>query len=273
MNFLKPGIVKKGSAHGIGLIVLVIVVNIICSKFALSSKDSGGIAELTYLAAVGLIGFFWKKRNGKTFSLIDGEANKDLFSYSLGAITPLVLVLTVVEFNKISAVGDWWPLFMLFLIPFGLFSQALNFAAILAMGGWFYKNNQLASQSISLIAVFNHNREALLLKRPDNVHCGSLWSFPGGKVETGETPLDAAKRELTEETGLTGQNWHLLGEHHHAYPDRTLHFHLFGCDGLNPDSLNSNEAHVWVSADKLGEYSMPKANRALLDILFGQRIA
>ncbi|MDQ6958894.1 MAG: (deoxy)nucleoside triphosphate pyrophosphohydrolase [Mariprofundaceae bacterium] len=122
----------------------------------------------------------------------------------------------------------------------------------------------MSIQAISLIAACNSNGELLLLKRPDDVHCGSLWSFPGGKVEAGETPLDAAKRELVEETGLSGQNWHSLGEYQHVYPDRTLHFHLFGCDGCDSDALNSDEAHAWVPANKLGEYPMPEANQAML---------
>jgi 8-oxo-dGTP pyrophosphatase MutT (NUDIX family) len=33
------------------------------------------------------------------------------------------------------------------------------------------------------------------------------WIFPGGKHDSGETHLDAAKRELFEETGVGG-NWH-----------------------------------------------------------------
>jgi len=124
----------------------------------------------------------------------------------------------------------------------------------------------IALQPVALIIVFNGNNEILLLKRPDDVHCGSLWSFPGGKVEAGETPLDAAKRELAEETGLTGQNWRLLGEYQHDYPDRTLYFHLFGCDCLDPDALNSDVSYVWVSAERLGEYPMPDANQALLEL-------
>ncbi len=119
-------------------------------------------------------------------------------------------------------------------------------------------------QPIALIVVFNGNGEILLLKRPDDVHCCGLWSFPGGKVEASETPLDAARRELLEETGLTGDNWHLQGEHRHTYPDRTLHFYLFGCDCRMPNVLNSMEAHAWVPADKLYEYPMPEANRTLL---------
>ena len=36
------------------------------------------------------------------------------------------------------------------------------------------------------------------------------WDFPKGKVEPGEEPIDAAKRETTEETGLT--ELHFIGE-------------------------------------------------------------
>jgi len=122
-------------------------------------------------------------------------------------------------------------------------------------------------QTISLIAAFNRSGELLLLKRSNDVHCGGLWSFPGGKVEEGETPLDAAKRELTEETGLTGQNWRPLGECQHAYPDRILHFHLFACDCNHPDTLHSMDAHAWVPVTKLGKYPMPEANQLMLDIL------
>ena len=38
-------------------------------------------------------------------------------------------------------------------------------------------------------------------KEPNN----GMWSMPGGKIEIGEGMLDAAKRELWEETGLTTQ--------------------------------------------------------------------
>ncbi|HEX2449104.1 MAG TPA: NUDIX hydrolase [Methyloceanibacter sp.] len=50
------------------------------------------------------------------------------------------------------------------------------------------------------IAVFK-DRKVLLVKRGRPPFAG-LWSLPGGKTEGGETPRDAARRELVEETGI-----------------------------------------------------------------------
>lgn len=40
---------------------------------------------------------------------------------------------------------------------------------------------------------------------------GDLWEIPAGTLEAGETPLEAAKRELSEETSLIAENWQFLG--------------------------------------------------------------
>ncbi|MBI2131755.1 MAG: NUDIX domain-containing protein, partial [Candidatus Tectomicrobia bacterium] len=48
-------------------------------------------------------------------------------------------------------------------------------------------------------AVVRRGGEILICQRPDGAHLGGLWEFPGGKIESGESPEEALARELREE--------------------------------------------------------------------------
>ena len=56
---------------------------------------------------------------------------------------------------------------------------------------------------LGAIAVVHHEGRFLLVKRKKEPNANT-WGFPGGHVELGETALDAAARELFEETGVVG---------------------------------------------------------------------
>lgn len=79
---------------------------------------------------------------------------------------------------------------------------------------------------VGAVAVVIQNGRVLLIKRKYPPSAGK-WAFPGGGIELGETALEAAARELSEETGVCGKpiryltnvdaiGWHADGtvEHH-----------------------------------------------------------
>ena len=51
-------------------------------------------------------------------------------------------------------------------------------------------------------AIIRREHRVLLGRRPDHKRHGGLWEFPGGKIDEGETEVDAVTRELREEFGV-----------------------------------------------------------------------
>ncbi len=56
--------------------------------------------------------------------------------------------------------------------------------------------------AVILLRAGRHGPEYLLAQRPAGKVFAGYWEFPGGKVEAGESFLDAARRELQEELGI-----------------------------------------------------------------------
>ena len=70
--------------------------------------------------------------------------------------------------------------------------------------------NQMSINAAS--ACVFRGREVLLVERGNTLGRG-LWSLPGGKMEPGETAVEAALRELLEETGVTARVGGLVGNY------------------------------------------------------------
>jgi len=60
------------------------------------------------------------------------------------------------------------------------------------------------------ILVILKSENCILLGKRKGSHGHGEWSFPGGHLEMGETPIDCGKRELFEETGIDISNLHPL---------------------------------------------------------------
>ena len=69
----------------------------------------------------------------------------------------------------------------------------------------------VASYEVALVLLVDSAGAVLLQHRDGNAPTSpNQWSLPGGRIEPGETPEEAARRELLEETGLTAGELHPL---------------------------------------------------------------
>ena len=76
------------------------------------------------------------------------------------------------------------------------------------------------SPKLGVSACVWHTQKVLIIQRANPPFAG-LWSLPGGRVEAGETVVDAAHRELFEETGIKADLKKLLGVYNLTYRDGT----------------------------------------------------
>lgn len=96
--------------------------------------------------------------------------------------------------------------------------------------------------------------DAVLLVQRNNPPDAGLWGFPGGHVELGESALDAAARELTEETGIRANPLRYLTNvdviTHDSNGAVVHHFLLAAvlCDYLDgtPEARDDARAAAWV---------------------------
>ena len=78
------------------------------------------------------------------------------------------------------------------------------------------------------------------------------WEFPGGKMEPGETPEEALKREIQEELSTDISVDKFLCTVDYDYPQFHLTMHCYFCSLLSEAlHLNEHEAAKWLSKDEL----------------------
>ena len=78
------------------------------------------------------------------------------------------------------------------------------------------------------------------------------WEFPGGKVEPGESPEDALKREIREELATEIEVDELLTTVEYDYPKFHLTMHCYLCTIISGDlSLLEHEDARWLALDEL----------------------
>ena len=115
------------------------------------------------------------------------------------------------------------------------------------------------------VGLIFHRGRLLILRRSEDQMLGGLWEFPGGKLESGETPTQAVEREVREETGLTVEIGALVGVIRHAYSHFRITMHAYRCRLAEAGEpvVACERLHAWVIAEDLPKYAFPKANHKI----------
>lgn len=126
----------------------------------------------------------------------------------------------------------------------------------------------MAEVHVAVGVVRNAQGQVLIARRPEHLHQGGLWEFPGGKLEAGEDTATALARELREEVGidvLSARPWLLI---RHAYPDKTVLLDVWWVEQFQGTAQGlEGQALDWQQPTQLDRALFPVANGVIIERL------
>lgn len=117
-------------------------------------------------------------------------------------------------------------------------------------------------------AIISDNGKVLIAKRKPAAKLASLWEFPGGKLEDGETPEHCLKREIYEEFEIDVEVGKHLGTSVYEYDFGTIALMAFTTKVVSGEmKLNDHTEVAWVEAEDLSRYEFVPADLPFVEMI------
>jgi len=112
------------------------------------------------------------------------------------------------------------------------------------------------------------NGRVLIAERLGGGPFHGLWEFPGGKIASHETPLEALSRELAEELGIEVTTCAPFMNLRHEYEDRVVTIEFFIVSAWNSEPVGrEGQALRWVPRDRLDANELLPADVPVIEAL------
>ena len=118
---------------------------------------------------------------------------------------------------------------------------------------------------VAVAVIRNPEGQIFITYRPDHVHQGGLWEFPGGKLEPGESVQQALRREIHEENGIVVEQIQPLIKIPYQYPDKHVLLDVWEVLSYQGDAHGrEGQPFRWVAPGDLSHYDFPAANHSII---------
>ena len=115
-------------------------------------------------------------------------------------------------------------------------------------------------------AVNNKNKPVIFATQRGYGEFKGGWEFPGGKIESGETPQQALKREIMEELDTEIAVGELIDTIEYDYPNFHLSMDCFWCEVIHGELiLNEAEDAKWLTMEHLADVKWLPADVTLIE--------
>ena len=123
-------------------------------------------------------------------------------------------------------------------------------------------------KTIRVVAAVIRDRDKIFATQRGYGDLKGGWEFPGGKIEEGETPQAALKREIMEELDTEIEVGELIDTIEYDYPEFHLSMGCYWCYVVSGDLvLKEHEAAKWLTKDSLQSIEWLPADVELINVI------